>query len=110
MLVFQRFNHKPSEDSESSALKLPLMYIRLSLLKYNLYMAQITKWLPTIWNYMKRAKLKISTSVPPPCNDVFKLLIGQVGLIVGFFYTAPECAILIITQYVRLHLLLVNTS
>ena len=39
-------------------------YVRLSLLKYNFQMAQIMKWLPAIWDYMKKVKLSISM-VPP---------------------------------------------
>jgi len=47
------------------------------------------KWLPA----MKKVKLNISM-VPPshPSHGVFKLLKGQVGSIVGFFYTALEFA------------------
>ena len=34
----------------------------------------------------------MSISMVSPGHGVFKLLKGRVGSIVGFFYTAPECA------------------
>ena len=39
-------------------------YVRLSLLKYNCQVVQITKWLHAIWDYMKKVKSSISM-VPP---------------------------------------------
>ena len=44
--------------------------VRPSLLKYNYRMAQPTQWVPAILDYMKKARLSISTSYPIPPRDI----------------------------------------
>jgi len=85
-LVFTKFYYKPLRSGALERLSSPAMrnkatnyhswYVRRSLLKYNYRMAQPTKWVPAILDYMKKVKSNISTSHPYPCELLGSIILS----------------------------------